>query len=298
VRSLQLPGLTSVEGQPIFTDKGCFSCDRQDWLEIFEHYAGNPLALKMVASGVRELFDGDVAELLPYLRQGKLGFADINELLGRQFDRLSEAEQQVMNWLAVNREPVSLPELETDVVSEAITKQLLGALRSLSQRSIVEHTEKRWSLQPVIMEYATTEFVTAICADIIDQRQEFLRNYALVKAQSKDYIRQAQIRFILQPVIDKLLLSLGSYKKIQQQLKAIVSNLRAETPLQPGYVGGNILNLLVQMQTDLSGYDFSYLTINQAYLQEANLYDVNFAHCHFSNSVFAQSFGGVLAIAF
>jgi len=186
VRSLQLQGLAPVEGQAIFTDKGCFGCDRQDWLEIFEHYAGNPLALKMVASGVRELFDGDVAELLPYLRQGKLGFADINELLGRQFDRLSEAEQQVMNWLAVNREPVSLPELETDVVSEAITKQLLGALRSLSQRSIVEHTEKRWSLQPVIMEYATTEFLTAICEDIIDQRQEFLRNYALIKAQSKD----------------------------------------------------------------------------------------------------------------
>jgi WD40 repeat protein len=52
------------------------------------------------------------------------------------------------------------------------------------------------------------------------------------------------------------------------------------------------------MQTDLSGYDFSYLIINQAYLQDANLYDVNFAYCHFYNSVFAQSFGGVLAIVF
>jgi WD40 repeat protein len=298
VRSLQLQGLTPVEGQPIFKDKGCFSSDRQDWLEIFEHYAGNPLALKMVASGVQELFDGDVTELLPYLRQGKLGFADINELLGRQFDRLSEAEQQVMSWLAVNREPVSLPELEADVVSEAITKQLLGALRSLSQRSLVERTEKRWSLQPVVMEYATTQLVTAICENIIDQRQEFLRDYALIKAQTKDYIRQAQIRFILQPVIDKLLLSLGSYNKIQQQLEAIVSQLRTEAPLQPGYVGGNILNLLVQMQIDLSGYDFSYLTISQAYLQDASLYNVNFTHCHFSKSVFAQSFGGVLAIAF
>ncbi|HBB30440.1 MAG TPA: hypothetical protein DDZ80_22525 [Cyanobacteria bacterium UBA8803] len=298
VRSLQLEGLTPIEGQPIFTDKGCFSSDRQDWHEIFEHYAGNPLALKMVASGVQELFDGDVEELLPYLRQGKAGFADINELLERQFHRLSEAEQQVMNWLAVNREPVSLPELETDVVSEAITKQLLGALRSLTQRSLVECSEKRWSLQPVIMEYVTTRLVTAIFEDIIDQRQEFLRDYALIKAQSKDYIRQTQIRLILQPVIDRLLLSLGSYNKIQQQLKAIISQLRAEAPLQPGYVGGNILNLLVQMQIDLSGYDFSYLTICQAYLQDANLYDVNFAHCHFSQSVFTQSFGGVLAIAF
>jgi WD40 repeat protein len=298
VRSLQLQGLTPIEGQPIFTDKGCFSSDRQDWLEIFEHYAGNPLALKMVASGVQELFDGDVTELLPYLRQGKLGFADINELLERQFNRLSEAEQQVMNWLAVNREPVSLPELEADVVSGAITKQLLGALRTLGQRSLIERSEKRWSLQPAVMEYATTRFVTTICEDIIDQRQEFLRNYALIKAQSKDYIRQAQIRLILQPVIDQLLLSLGSYNKIQQQLQTIVSKLRAEAPLQPGYVGGNILNLLVQMQIDLSSYDFSYLTICQAYLQNTNLYDANFAHCHFSKSVFAQSFGGVLAIAF
>lgn len=298
VRSLQLQGLTPVEGQPIFTDKGCFSGDRQDWHEIFEHYAGNPLALKMVASGVRELFDGDVEELLPYLRQGKAGFADINELLERQFDRLSEVEQQVLYWLAVNREPVSLPELETDVVSETITNQLLGALRALSQRSLVERTEKRWSLQPVVMEYATTQLVTAICKDIIEQRQEFLRDYALIKAQSKDYIRQAQIRLILQPVIDRLLLSVSSYNKIQQQLKAIIRHLRAEAPLQPGYVGGNILNLLVQMQIDLSGYDFSYLTIRQAYLQDVSLYEVNFAHCHFSKSVFAQSFGGVLAIAF
>jgi WD40 repeat protein len=298
VRSLQLQGLTPIEGQPIFTDKGCFSSERQDWHEIFEHYAGNPLALKMVASGVRELFDGDVEELLPYLRQGKLGFADINELLERQFDRLSEAEQQVMNWLAVNREPVSLPELETDVVSEVITKQLLGALRSLTQRSLVERSEKRWSLQPVVMEYATIRLVSAICEDIINQRQDFLQDYALIKAQSKDYIRQAQIRFILQPVIDNLLLFLGSNYKIQQQLKAIIHQLRTDAPLQPGYVGGNIINLLVQRQIDLSSYDFSYLTISQAYLQDVSLYDVNFTYCHFSQSVFAQAFGGVLAIAF
>lgn len=298
VRSLQLQGLTSQEGQSIFTDKGCFSCDWQDWQEIFEHYAGNPLALKMVASGVKEIFDGDVEELLPYLRQEKLGFTDINELLERQFNRLSEVEQKVLYWLAVNREPVSLSELETDIASEAITRNLLGILRSLSQRSLVERSEKSWSLQPVVMEYATIRLVTAISEDIINQRQEFLRYYALIKAQSKDYIRQAQIRFILQPIIDNLLLSLGSYHKIKQQLKQIINHLRTEAPLQPGYVGGNILNLLLQMQIDLSGYDFSYLTINQAYLQDASLYDVNFTHCHFSQSVFAQAFGGVLAIAF
>ena len=298
VKVLQLRGLTANEGQSIFVDKGCFSSDDHDWQEVFAHYAGNPLALKIVASGVQELFDGDITDLLPYIRQGKLGFADINELLERQFHRLSAAEEQAINWLAINREPVAVQELETDIVSEAIAMQLLAALRSLGQRSLIERNARQWSLQPVVMEYTTTRLVNAVCEDILHKRWKFLRDYALVKAQSKDYIRQAQIRLILQPIIDNLLLSLESYNQIQKRFQAILNEFRAIAPLQPGYVGGNIINLLVQMQIDLSNYDFSHLTICQAYLQNVNLHNVNFAHCHFSNSVFTQSFGGVLAIAF
>lgn len=38
-----------------------------------------------------------------------------------------------------------------------------------------------------------------------------------------------------------------------------------------GYAPGNAINLLRQLNTDLSGYDFSFLTVWQAYLQGVNL---------------------------
>ncbi|GFE70033.1 NB-ARC domain-containing protein [Chroococcus sp. FPU101] len=298
VRSLQLQGLSVAEGQELFFAKGCFSYDQRDWQDIFEHYAGNPLALKMVAAAVQELFDGDTSELLSCMRAGRLNFADIHELLERQFERLSDVEQQVMYWLSINREPVTAKELENDLVSPVIAQQLFGALQSLKQRSLIERQDKQWLLQPVVMEYTTTRLVIAITQEIIQNRAELLQNYALMKAHTKDYIRQAQIYFIVEPVINRLLMALGNYETIAQHLKTIVRSLQQSGLRQPGYAGGNILNLLLQMQLDLSHDDFSGLSIWQAHLQDAKLHHVNFTQCDFSRSVFAQSFSGVLAVAF
>jgi WD40 repeat protein len=297
VRSRSLPGLAAAEGRQIFVDKGCFGEQDEDWQEIFQHYGGNPLALKIVASAVVELFDGDIAELMPYLRQGHLGFADIKEVLASQFDRLSFPEQQAIHWLAINREPVSLKDLQADIRPKIVNQQLLTALLSLKQRSLVERRRQQWSLQPVVLEYTTTRLVEKMTEDIRERRWDLFRDYALVKAQSKDYIRQAQVSFLLEPVVDRLLLLWGDYQGIEDYFQTIIGEMRSDRPDVLGYAGGNILNSLIYLQVDLSHADFSYLPIWQAYLQDVNLYHVNFAHCHFLNSVFAQSFSGVLSIA-
>lgn len=295
VRSLQLQGLTRVEGKDIFAAKGCFGIGDQELQAVCEHYAGNPLALKIAASAVQELFEGNVAELMPYLRQGCLRFEDITDLLERQFDRLSEAEQQVMYWLAVNRDPVLLTELEADAVP---TAQLLEAVRSLGRRCLIERSERRLFLQPVVMEYVTNRLIARACEEVVKDRPEVLRDYALVKAQSKDYVRQAQIRFVLRPVIEQLLSRLGSTERIERQLRQMLARLRADEPLQPGYVAGNILNLLCELNTDLNQIDCSYLTVWQAYLVGANLRHVNFAHADLSKSIFTAVLSATLSVTF
>ena len=298
VRSLLLTGLTQTAAQAIFQAKGCSGIQEQDIQQIVEHYAGNPLALKMVASSVQELFEGNVAELIPYVKQGSLRFEDINDLLERQFNRLSGIEQQVMYWLAVNFEPVSLSELEADTMSEAIARRLPEALKSLGRRCLIERSKNQWFLQPVVMEHVLHRLVVGVCEEIIDGRQVLLRNYALLKAQSKDYIRQSQIRKIIQPLIDELLVVLGSQVAIEHHLKAILTKLKAEAPLQPGYVAGNILNLLCYLKADLKNLDFSNLTVWQAYLVGVNLHQVNFAHADLSQSVITDTLSATLSVAF
>ena len=303
IRSMQLKGLSQIEGQGIFEARGCFGGDYQDWREIFEHFAGNPLALKIVASTVQELFEGNVAELMPYLRQKVLGFEDIRDLLQQQFGRLSAIEQQVMYWLAVNRDPISLTDLAADVVSGAVSRRLPEVLKSLGRRSLVERNKGQWLLQPVVMEFVTDRFVKQICDEFRDWESgirgcELFNSHALIKAQSKDYVRQAQIRLILRPVIDAVIAALGSSQRVEQQLKQMLASLRRESPLKPGYMAGNILNLLRELMADLRQLDCSYLAIWQANLLDINLHQVNFAHCDLSKSVFTDTLSANLSVAF
>ena len=64
------------------------------------------------------------------------------------------------------------------------------------------------------------------------------------------------------------------------------------------YEVGNLINLLNHLKIDLSDYDFSHLKISQAYLQNANIQRVNFSQAKFVNSVFAETLGGILSVAF
>ncbi|MES1023443.1 NB-ARC domain-containing protein [Gloeocapsa sp. BRSZ] len=299
VRSLHLNGLTAAEGKEIFAAKGLFCSALQQQL-LLEHYRGNPLALKIVATNIQELFDGDVAQ---FLAQGTAVFGDIWDLLAQQFTRLSIAEQQIMYWLAINREPITLAELKQDILPLISPREVLEALESLQQRSLIEKAAPitlkntaRFTQQPAVMEYVTDQFVTTICNEITTLDINLFNSHALIKAQTKDYIRDAQARFIVQPLVDMLLASFRNKKRIEEHLDRILQQLR--TSLASGYSGGNILNLLIHLQTDLSHYDFSEMSVWQAYLKNANLQHVNLQYADLTNSAFSENFGCILAMTY
>lgn len=60
VRSLQLTGLPTAAGQEIFKAKGDFWASESEWRVLIAHYAGNPLALKMVAPAIQYFFNSSV----------------------------------------------------------------------------------------------------------------------------------------------------------------------------------------------------------------------------------------------
>lgn len=67
---------------------------------------------------------------------------------------------------------------------------------------------------------------------------------------------------------------------------------------KPGYAAGNILNLLVHLGADLTGYDFSGLSVWQAYVPGIELEKADFAYTDFRYSAFTRPFGTVLCVAF
>ncbi len=295
VRSLVLQGLDIEAGKQILQELGDFTAREDDWQELIQLYNGNPLALQLAGKHILEIFFGSIAD---FLKEGKPSFYDLQELLSWHCQRLPKECCEVLYWLAINREPVTLSELREDLILSTAKAALPATLGVLQRKLPLERTGERFTLQPVLMEYVTDQLVALTSGEILNQNHELFRNYALIKAQSKDYIRQAQIRLILTPVIDSLISALGNPHQIQLQFQELLKKLKQEALTHSGYAAGNILNLLRQIPANLSKYDFSGLTICQAYLQDVNLQDVNFSHCCFSKSIFTQSFSGVMSIAF
>jgi len=77
------------------------------------------------------------------------------EFLDQQFHRLSALEKQVMYCLAKNQS-VYTTKLE-DIAPTVSYRQLLEALESLQQRSLIERDHGTFTQLPVIMEYITEQ---------------------------------------------------------------------------------------------------------------------------------------------
>ena len=302
IRSLRLTGLEQAEVQEILKEKDLLVSEAEGRV-LVEHYAGNPLALKIVATTIQELFDGDVAQ---FLEQGTVVFGDVSNLLDQQFNRLSALEQQVMYWLAINREWVGLSELREDFIPPAPQRVLLEALESLQQRSLIEKatpalTEKKlasFTQQPVVMEYVTDKLIEQVCEELFRHEIILFNSHALGKAQTTDYVRNAQNRLILKPIADKLLALLGSQEEVKHRLERVLQTLQAQSSQKPGYAAGNFIKLFEQLGVNLSGYDFSSLTIWQVYLQGVNLRRVNFTYADLTKSIFTQTLGDILSVTF
>src|SRR2546421_1666518 len=141
MRSLRLAGLGLEACEQLFEERDLVS-SRQGQLLLAQLYAGNPLALKIVAETITELFGGEIA---PFLEQGEVIFSTIRDLLAEQFARLSATEQALLFWLAIVREPLGVDELQERLIvtpvlvrleaiywgKEAVEEQLLGLLSQL-----------------------------------------------------------------------------------------------------------------------------------------------------------------------
>ena len=291
VRMLQLNGLPDKAAQQLLTQQGLVT-QREQTNVLIKRYSGHPLALKLVAETIDELYFGDVAA---FLAEKTLIFADIRDLLDQQFARLSPLEQEILTWLAIEREPVTVQTVGNNLVAPMNQGDTLETLHNLQQRSLLERQTGGLTLQNVVMEYVTERFLQQLYQELCNDDLTAFDRYALLKAHSKDYVRESQSRMLLQPLATRLVAHYGR-TRLNQKAQEWLHRLRADERI--GYAGGNLLNLLLHLRSPLKAFDFSNMTIRQAYLQGVTLHDVCFSAAHLLDSLFTDTFGSILAVAF
>jgi hypothetical protein len=292
VHVLRLAGLGTDDSRVILRQRGLVGDDLA-WQALVQHMGGNALALKMACETVAELYGGDIAAFIRDMTEpsGSV-FAGIRLLLQSQLERLSELERALLYWLAIEREPTGLAQLWAELEPAVPRGDILEALDALRRRSLIERGPRgaTFTLQPVILEYATDLLVTTVAGEIERGEPRLLLTHAILQATGKDYVRRSQERLIAAPLLERLVAASGSAAEAGRRLLDLLAHWRLQVPAEHSYGPGNVVNLVRLLRGDLRGVDVAGLAVRQAYLQEVDAQDVNLAGARLTESVLAEAF--------
>jgi WD40 repeat protein len=295
VRALRLARLDAEACQHLLEEKDVAG-SAADYAQLVEAYAGNPLALKIVARTIVENFGGQIA---PFLEQSEVVFGGVRALLDEQYARLSAVEQSVLLWLAILREPVNLQEWLSVLGVPLPRSQVLEAVDSLGRRSLIERGKLQGSftLQSVVMEYVAARLIAEVTSEIKQGGCSRLVEHGLELAPSQDYVRQTQQRLLVAPILSGLRSSYPRRSALEGQLLALLDELRARADDAQGYGPANLLALLRELRGHLRGLDLSQLSLRGVYLQGVEMQDTTLSGATLHETVFTESFDPPWSVA-
>ncbi len=295
VRTLRLAGLDAGAGARLLAEEDVAGTAAQRE-RLVEAYRGNPLALKIVAQTISDLFGGEIA---PFLEQGEVVFGGVRQLLDEQFERLSALEQSVLLWLAILREPVRLEQLLAVLGTPRSPVQMLEAVDGLRRRSLIERGQRpgSFTLHSVVLEYASGRLIAEASREIEQGHLVRLLEHGLCQAQAKEYVRKAQEQLLVGPLLTRLQSPSGGPADVQERFLSLLGQLRGWPQQSQGYGPANLVALLRLLRGDLRGLDLSQLSLRGVYLQGVEMQDARLSGALMRESVFTEAFDAIWAVA-
>jgi WD40 repeat protein len=295
VRSLELRGLGVSEVKSIFESVGTFQGGTRDWEQIVTDYDGNPLLMDTVARDILLLFGGS---LRSYLDAGYTMPASFLSRMDQHFDRLDSDERTVIYWLAIERGPVEILDLAADLRSTALRRKLASVLISIARKIRLERIEGKFFLVPAVLAYVTDRLVREVSENILKRQIGPLDEVALMKATSKDHIREVQSNLIVRVIVSELEAQLGTKERADGHLRRLIEECVTQPDRYPGYAVGNLINLFNSLNGGIIDLDLHGTVIRQAYLRDTEVRDVDFSNCEFTEVSLTEAIGGLVSVAY
>ncbi|ELP55501.1 WD40 repeat, subgroup domain protein [Microcystis aeruginosa TAIHU98] len=106
----ELQGLDYQTGRQILRDIDTFHGSEDEWQFLIQQVChGNPLFIKSIAHHIQRVHHNNLSD---FLLKGNLLIEKVESILNSYFQQLSNLEKAIIFELAINRNPVSLSELE------------------------------------------------------------------------------------------------------------------------------------------------------------------------------------------
>lgn len=241
-----LNGLRKSDALKLWRSRG-FTGKEIGLSALIQMYRGNPLAIELVIPLIESVFAGNIAA---FLNQNTLVIGDrLRNILKQQFDRLSDLERDILYWLAIWQEPISLCRLQTHFLISIDPAAVWEGIATLEGRSLLEKwfsgEEFLFTLQPLVMKMVTDELVECVGLEIDRVMQnkdirhfQILRTHWLVRPGTDDIAGDR----ILTQLRERLWRVYGA--TLPETLQEILLLLNDRSPLAIGYIGCNMMAIL------------------------------------------------------
>ena len=258
IKTIELKGLNVQEIKEMFPNLQPQSDPEYSWEKLLEYYGGNPGILNIVAKQISETYDDDISKFIENHDEHIYGsnsnrLEDKNkDIFNKQFNKLTPKAQELMYWLAIKNEPLTREKIKS------LLPSYNTYINTLKYLCLIIDDPSGYTQSPMIMDYVTEKIIDQVVEDISTKNPQIINDYPLIDSQDKEYIKDIQKRRFLEPIVDKLLKSknLGGKQTIKENLISMLDDWRKEQP-ESGYMGGNILTLLLHLEIDFKGSDFS-----------------------------------------
>ncbi|MBD2361780.1 NACHT domain-containing protein [Anabaena minutissima FACHB-250] len=247
VYSKRLGGLSYEDGQEFLRTEGLSGTDSE--IEELSRRYNNPWILKRIIGSVNSSFGGDISNFMMLSI-----FVDevTTDFLDRQFQALSQAEINLIYWVAIRRNTALWNQLLQDSRQLLTDSHLLQTLNDLiSRHSLLDINKEEipviYILDPVILKYSTKRFIFKTCEQIkqvftsgvINGFELFITHNFITEYPKDEELNQEQMRRFVKPIQQTLLAQFRSQQHVETQLNKVISLLEAQ-----GYTSKNISHLL------------------------------------------------------
>ncbi|WP_099237531.1 NB-ARC domain-containing protein [Synechococcus sp. BDU 130192] len=253
VTLITVEGLSNLVAQQILQEYNLQ--DPELWADLVETYRGNPLKLRLIATGIQEWYGGSVAQFQN--QETIIGGNTLRDILYNLTCRISNSEQEVLYWLMLWGKSITLEQLQANFhVEMPFASEVWDAVRSLDRRFLLEKKENHrpyFGLQPSIQRYLAQEFTRECCQEIIQAIANLPQTHFNHLKHFPLMPQGADPNILTSPVICPILKGLQNryrdFSQIQANLRRLAQNTPPANSLQHDYRQTNLTLLYETLTT-------------------------------------------------
>jgi WD40 repeat protein/transcriptional regulator with XRE-family HTH domain len=293
-RTFRLGSLSPSAAQALLAEHGLLG-NADAWDHLCARYSGNPLALKLAAAPIGELFGGDIAA---FLAADAWLVNDVRQLLDEHLRRLAPYERTLLTWLAIAREPLGAAALIERLATPVSRSLVVNSIEGLHRRTLLERRENgALALQPVVLDYVTTRLLETLSAELSGGTLDTLGLYPLAQTTVPTYVRRSQLRVLVDPLLHHLQVMLGDDDAVRRLLDTTLVRLRRESFAAQGYASSNVVTLRARHGSDMRHYDLSCLALREIDFSAMYLQYANLSQAQITQGIFAEPFDTISSLA-